>query len=103
MNHDENMFSSANRDGRGLLHELEELALRGAGVAEQQHVDIPPQPGVVGQDLPCAAEQQASHRLLNPIHVVLARGAYGRSDGLENLILTRILTLGEFSSSGSAF
>ena len=62
MNHDENIFSSANRDGRGLLHELEELALRGAGVAEQQHVDVPPQAGLVGQVLrgPAAGLQKRS-------------------------------------------
>merc|ERR1719199_1597796 len=69
-----------NRDGRGLLHELEELALRGAGVAEQQHVDVPTQAGLVGQVLRGPAEEEAANRLLDVTDAILLAGEDGRRD-----------------------
>eukprot|EP00976_Prorocentrum_cordatum_P062343 1176689-Prorocentrum_minimum.AAC.2 len=45
------------RDGRGLVHELEQLGLGSGGVTQQEHVHVSPQPCPVGQTFPCATEE----------------------------------------------
>mmetsp|Transcript_41672 Transcript_41672/g.79644 ORF Transcript_41672/g.79644 Transcript_41672/m.79644 type:complete len:490 (+) Transcript_41672:722-2191(+) len=56
------------RDGRRLVHKLQELGLGGGRVPEQQHVDVPAQANAVRENLARAAKEQAGHRCLDVVH-----------------------------------